>query len=82
SLPDSVTITVHPNPTLDINQPDYVCKPGTIDVISVDLGESPVGGSKTYYNTFNDAENKTNPITSGLGSVSQAGSLFVRYALP
>ncbi|HRO07218.1 MAG TPA: GEVED domain-containing protein, partial [Saprospiraceae bacterium] len=82
SLPDSVTITVHPNPTLDINQPDYVCKPGTIDVISVDLGESPVGGSKTYYNTFNDAENKTNPITSGLGSVSQAGSIFVRYELP
>ncbi|MCZ2102341.1 MAG: GEVED domain-containing protein, partial [Chitinophagales bacterium] len=79
SLPDSVKITVLPNPTLDIVQPDFVCAPDSIDVTIVDLGASPTGGVVTYHNTYQDAEDAINPITSGLDAVKVAGSIFVRY---
>ncbi|HLO53602.1 MAG TPA: zinc-dependent metalloprotease family protein, partial [Saprospiraceae bacterium] len=81
SSADSVLVTVNQVPSLDITQPEAVCSPETVNVLNVELFESPIGGTVSYYTTLTDAENEQNEITTGLDNVSESTIIFVRYEL-
>ncbi len=73
----SATLTVNPNPTISIIQPEPVCI--SFDLANTLIMPNIVGGTYTYYATLIDATNKINPLSNSVVEVTN--TYYVRYEL-
>ncbi|MFZ1497313.1 MAG: hypothetical protein WAS72_09665, partial [Saprospiraceae bacterium] len=78
-----ITLVVNPLPTLSIAAIPITCQPLTVDATTLNLGQSPVGGTITYYTTLLDAQNEINSLDPAtLTAVAMNVLIYVRYELP
>ncbi len=75
----TLAVTVNPEPVITITQPIPVCV--SLNLESVAITTTILGGTYTYHATLADATSGTNPLT-GLAVTAASVDAYVRYTLP